>query len=312
MVFSPEGKAYPCCYHFGYSIGDINKESLDDIWNGPRLEKLREQFRTGQPRICKKRMQNLKCHRNFEDLSRGEPIKKPLRLDLRLAGQCNLQCIMCDVWQMPNDRFTEENFWINAREDFLPYIKELDLLGGEPLIQNETYRLLNLMQEINPSCKISIVTNGHLVIRGERAKTLENANLKMIQVSLDSLNPQTYAAIRRGGNLELALKSLQYFLALRQNTRFDLAASICVQKLNWHELPEFLHFCNERNIIPIVQQLDYDPSGCASLHKLPMQEKKLILQELKTKVPPPFLVHIQTLLSRLTSDIARTEPKWHT
>jgi cyclic pyranopterin phosphate synthase len=41
----------------------------------------------------------------------------PKRLDVRLNGKCNLQCVMCDVWSQPNGVYNQSDFWQYGRKE---------------------------------------------------------------------------------------------------------------------------------------------------------------------------------------------------
>jgi len=57
LVVAASGMVYPCCIdlHQEMPLGDINKESLKDIWNGDKIKVLRKELREGtfQSNICK-------------------------------------------------------------------------------------------------------------------------------------------------------------------------------------------------------------------------------------------------------------------
>ena len=51
---NPNGEVVPCCIATNnYVIGDLNNQSIEDIWNSPRMVNLRQQFLDGKkPKIC--------------------------------------------------------------------------------------------------------------------------------------------------------------------------------------------------------------------------------------------------------------------
>jgi radical SAM protein with 4Fe4S-binding SPASM domain len=50
MTVAWDGSVVPCCfdYNLKYVLGDLRKESLSDIWNGRRINKLRDEFMTNK------------------------------------------------------------------------------------------------------------------------------------------------------------------------------------------------------------------------------------------------------------------------
>ena len=56
-MIASDGLVYPCCvdYDTTMPVGDYNKESIEDIWNGGPMELLRNQLRMNffQSETCK-------------------------------------------------------------------------------------------------------------------------------------------------------------------------------------------------------------------------------------------------------------------
>lgn len=283
MLLSPTGRVHPCCWHFGKMLGDTRKESLKDIWNGERLQALRREFLSGEVRTCRSRMNQISCHRLFDRFA-GETDcsevmhEPPRRLDVRLNGRCNLQCIMCDVWQQPNKVYDASSFWTEGPAEIFPYLKEIDLLGGEPFIQQDTFRLIEAVSAINPSCSWAFVTNGQAPFSKRLRQALDSIRVREFQVSIDSLDPETYRTIRRKGELVRTLAFLDQLLALGRD--FPVKASMCVLQTNWREVPAFLDFCAGRGVIPELQFAYYDAGSGVSLEHLGKHEKKAVVRSL--------------------------------
>lgn len=58
MMVSPNGEVVPCCADWGkeWVIGDVNKQSLKEIWTGPRMEAMRQlqrELRLDEENPCK-------------------------------------------------------------------------------------------------------------------------------------------------------------------------------------------------------------------------------------------------------------------
>ena len=271
LLLNPEGRFFPCCYHFGAKLGDMKNDELSAVWNGKKIQKLRKEFLEVKPKTCRGRMQQIQCHQNFERLQLPEKpavimSKQPMRLDLRLNGLCNLRCVMCDVWQQPNHRWDDSNFWEDGPITLFPQLQEIDLLGGEPFVQKDTYRLIETVSAINKDCLWSFVTNGHYRFTKTLTKALDKIKIRKIQLSLDSLIPANYQLIRKG-NLNLTLNTLNKWLDYRNSRTepFDFVCSLAVIDKNFSEIANFLDFCLEKKIAPELQYVVYDPSGNSSL-----------------------------------------------
>jgi cyclic pyranopterin phosphate synthase len=185
---------------------------------------------------------------------------------------------MCDVWKQPNGIFDQTDFWSTATEKIFPYLKEIDVLGGEPFVQKDSFRLIREISRINPDCTWAFVTNGNYNFIPV-AKHLDQVHLRWIQLSLDASTEKTYLEVRKGGGFQLVLRTLQLLTEYREvrermDAPFDLSVSFCVQRGNWLEIPGFLELCQKFNVHPIFQLL-FEPTPL-SLLTLPEIEKKKI------------------------------------
>jgi cyclic pyranopterin phosphate synthase len=85
-------------------------------------------------------------------------------------------------------------------------IAKVRFTGGEPLLRRDLPALIAACHEMSIS-DISLTTNGQRL--SELAGPLRRAGLDRINVSLDSLDPATYASITRGGKLDACLAGIE-------------------------------------------------------------------------------------------------------
>ncbi|OFW56962.1 MAG: cyclic pyranopterin phosphate synthase MoaA [Candidatus Solincola sediminis] len=137
-------------------------------------------------------------------------------LRLAVTDRCNLRCLYC----MP-----EEGLQLLRHEDILSYeeilrllkiciqagISKVRLTGGEPLVRKDLDYLISQISKLQPSLDISLTTNGLLL--SKQAESLAAAGLKRVNISIDSLDPDTYRRITRTGNLSQVLSGLEAAIA---------------------------------------------------------------------------------------------------
>lgn len=131
-----------------------------------------------------------------------DTLNRPLR-DLRISvtDRCNFRCTYC----MPKEIFdrkyqflqktqllTFEEIFRLARIFVALGVHKIRLTGGEPLMRRELERLIEMLATL-PELDLSLTTNGSFPI--QRVRSLKNAGLKRISVSLDSLEDAVFQAM---------------------------------------------------------------------------------------------------------------------
>lgn len=132
-------------------------------------------------------------------------------LRLSVTDLCNYRCIYCMAEDGVHKRShanilsIEELFEIAAAAHSLG-IGKIRLTGGEPLVRRGILTLIRLIRGIDPAIELSMTTNGSLL--ADMAADLRAAGLDRLNVSLDSLNPDTFRSITRGGELSDVLNGI--------------------------------------------------------------------------------------------------------
>lgn len=134
--------------------------------------------------------------------------------DLRvsLTDRCNLRCSYCMPpegleWLPDETVLTDDEVvrlvGIGVR---LLGIREVRFTGGEPLVRRGLPGIIRGVREAGPDLQLSLTTNALGLSR--IAGTLAQAGLDRVNVSLDSLRPETFAQIARRQRLEDVLEGL--------------------------------------------------------------------------------------------------------
>lgn len=133
-------------------------------------------------------------------------------LRISITDRCNLRCVYCmpaeGVESMSHDEILSyeelERFTRAAAEAGITRVR---LTGGEPLARRGAADFVRMLGSIEPALKISLTTNGILLSRF--APDLKDAGLRRVNISLDTLDPETYRSITRVGELDDALAGLR-------------------------------------------------------------------------------------------------------
>jgi len=102
---------------------------------------------------------------------------------------------------------TYEELMVLARTAVQVGIEKIRITGGEPLVRNEIIHLLKNLAKIPGLRQLVLTTNG--VLLEEMAESLWLAGVQRLNISLDSLRPETFHQITRCGDLEKVLKGIK-------------------------------------------------------------------------------------------------------
>lgn len=289
LILHPTGNVGSCREKgTQHSVGHIKKQSLDEIWNGDKLKSWRREFLTGNIKTCKAEIENASCHRlrlnrnlfYYMNEFREELSGPILRLSPDLNGKCNLQCPFCFVWKMPNGLYDEiPGFWEYMQKNVFPFVVQVDPLGGEPFVQDDLYKSIDMISEVNPKAYWTFTTNGHWKFTDEIRRKLDKIEIDTISFSIDSIELENYKKVRTG-DLNIVLKNLDNIIDYQQARErrgrgFMILLNATFHQDNWHEVGPIIRFTIEKGIFPFVQFV-FEPKTM-SLLSLPLKEKKKIL-----------------------------------
>ena len=133
-------------------------------------------------------------------------------LRVSVTDRCNLRCTYCmpeeGVPFVPHERILsfERIASVVSAAAGLGFDK-IRLTGGEPLVRKGIADLVSMLSGIDGIRSLAMTTNGTLL--APIAAELAQRGLSSINVSLDSLDPERYALVTRGGKLQSALEGIR-------------------------------------------------------------------------------------------------------
>ena len=125
-------------------------------------------------------------------------------LRISITDRCNLRCQYCmpkeGVSQFGHGEvLTYEEILRIAKVAVAKGITKVRITGGEPLVRKDVVQLVSQISRLEGIEDLSMTTNGLLL--AEFAPALSRAGLKRVNISMDSLLPEKYRQITRGGEL---------------------------------------------------------------------------------------------------------------
>jgi cyclic pyranopterin phosphate synthase len=142
-------------------------------------------------------------------------------------------------------------------------ISKIRLTGGEPLVRKNITYLVQQLSLIQGLAEINMTSNGSLLTPA-LARSLKQAGLTRINISLDTLEPEKFATISRGGRLDDVLRGI--FAAREADLRPIKINMVISSDTAAEEIATMRSFCEEHQLsLQTIEQFSLrkskDPAG---------------------------------------------------
>lgn len=185
--------------------------------------------------------------------------------DLRISvtDRCNIRCFYCMPagpvrFKPRNELLTFEEIERFVRVVARLGIRKLRLTGGEPLVRHDLPRLVAMLARVPGIDDIALTTNGMLL--PEQAAPLREAGLRRLNISLDTLNPETFQIISRRDGFEQVLAGI----AAAQEVGFDKIKlnAVAIKGLTEPDVVPLGRFARERGLeLRFIEYMPLDADG---------------------------------------------------
>ena len=238
----------PCsrCYH----LETQHKRGFKKTMEGYNVEKLFKP--NGMGNITK-----------FDEdwYARKEGKNRPLRyLEYTLSNTCNASCATCNSmfshkWQSIDKKFGRHVFpMVKLGDDTVSKIKKvlyglesLTIKGGEPFADIRNIRILKKLYEVNPSCRVYIVSNFY-TITPEAMEILKMTTGHLdVSASIDGVG-RVYDWIR-SNTFEHTIKTMERYY---KETGLTININVCISLYNFFHLEKILDYFKNKEYINCI------------------------------------------------------------
>jgi GTP 3',8-cyclase len=182
---------------------------------------------------------------------------EPRAVRLSLTDRCDLACVYCRPHRrdgyMPAERRLGAEHWATVVAGLAQRgVRRVRLTGGEPLMHAKVIEIARAIANVDGIEDVAITTNGTRL--AELAVPLREAGVRRLNLSIDSLDPQRFFRLTRGGRLDDVLAGLDAALA----AGFEIKTNTVViggHDGNLDELPELARFLLDRGATPRFLEL---------------------------------------------------------
>ncbi len=319
FVLSSYGTYRPCCEYEGglEERGEqlqLSTTGFHEAWNSKALRDLRLKFLSGiKPKECWKcwreeaagikslrqavlepfSIKDVLSFKNFVNIATG--FRSPRSLNLGLSNLCNLKCRICGplsstMWEkeyLEKDGLVLDNQSKNTLNDancktlkeWLPNLDRIEVLGGEPLMNKEFYKLLDICLASGYAKNLTIHCNSNGTVFSKRfVELFDEFKSVSLYFSIDDLGDR-FTFQRYPAKWESVEKNLRKYERARKSTT-ELGIVATVSLFNVFYVPEFIEWISSHSIKPtfhILHAPDY-----FSIVNLPDACKKYVTERLKS------------------------------
>lgn len=274
MHIWPNGVTYPCCLATNdYVLGNTNEKSFQELWNSDRMRTLRKNIVDGKPTggcsrcyeheangsVSMRQNMNsdFKEHLDRVELTNDDGSVDDVfmaYMDIRFSNICNMKCRTCgpelsSSWvddAVKMNRYGEDQpkvlkikrnlseFWDDV-EPWIDSVERIYFAGGEPLIMDEHYKILEHLIEIGKTDIVIAYNTNFSKLTYKRKDVIElwkhfpNLN---IGASLDAMGDR--AELMRSGTIWKDIEAnRQRVLEEAPHAKFQISSTISAYNA-WH------------------------------------------------------------------------------
>lgn len=280
----PTGEAYPCCHAEMKPgvVGNCRTQTLEEIWRGEPMQQLRDDMLNERPnaactRCYEQEQAGFFSGRRSANKHHGHHVKKltenPFEMtywDIRFSNLCNLKCRSCghifssqwyqDQAQLAGGDWKARNTVLNYAgrtetdmwEQLVPhldYVEQIYFAGGEPLLMEEHYRILDeLVKRQRFDVRLIYNTNfTHTDLKGRSVFEIwQQFDSVAVGASLDAMGPRA-EYIRKGTDWAQVEQNRRDMIEICPRVDFYISPTLSI--MNALHLPQFHRAWVEQGLI---------------------------------------------------------------
>jgi MoaA/NifB/PqqE/SkfB family radical SAM enzyme len=256
-------------------------------------------------------------------------------MEIKLNNLCNLKCRMCNPtdstswndWKEIEEFYVKENNylvgniqqlnlikkpyldkfednpnWWESFKKLLPHFRRVEFAGGEPLMDPQHFRILDMLKPYGSNIGIKYATNG-TTLGISKGRTVHeywpHFRSVAVNVSIDGIGP-VYNYIRGNGEWNNVVENIKQIQSVPNVSR--VVGAVAVQVSNILILDQMIeHFLDDLGIVFYTNMVNYPT--VLSIQTLPAELKSVAIKKLKAvrQLVPTFnMVQKHPILEQIT------------
>lgn len=187
-------------------------------------------------------------------------------LRVSITDKCNLRCRYCmppeGVEFLPHDLVLRNEEFIRIIGLFVSLgVVKVRFTGGEPLVRKGLVDILSETGRRFPGVELCLTTNG--TILGDYIDDLRRIGVRKLNISLDTLSPETYRDITGKDGLADVVRNIDRALSTGD---FDIKINAVLMNETLDTLDDYLDFFKDRNVtLRFIERMPFtEEDGCYS------------------------------------------------
>lgn len=176
-----------------------------------------------------------------------DKFQRPIKsIRISLTNRCNIKCFYChhDGIMPQSYEMTPLEIERIAKISRELGIGKIRLSGGEPLVREDIVEIVYRIAKIKFH-DIALTTNG--VLLADYSEELVDAGLNRVNISLDTLNPETYRFITQKNYLNKVKKGIKK--AVEVNLNPIKVNMVLMKGINDEEIWDMFRFCKDNGVV---------------------------------------------------------------
>ncbi|RZK78868.1 MAG: GTP 3',8-cyclase MoaA [Pedobacter sp.] len=211
-------------------------------------------------------------------------------LRLSLTDNCNFRCFYCmpeeDHAFTPTSRLMQTEEIIELAKIFVANgVKKIRLTGGEPLVRKDAPAIIAALGEL--PVELVITTNGTRV--NELLPILMAANIKSINISLDTLQPEKFFQITRRDVFHQIRSNIELLLQHKIGVKINM---VVMKDLNDNEIVDFIAWTKHNPIeVKFIEFMPFSGNRWTSNKMFSLEEILSVIAKDYTILPVEAAPH---------------------
>ncbi|MBD0284741.1 MAG: GTP 3',8-cyclase MoaA [Flavisolibacter sp.] len=205
-------------------------------------------------------------------------------LRISLTDNCNMRCFYC----MPEEEyvFTPASRLMQigeiealARIFVAEGVNKIRLTGGEPLVRKDAADIILALSKL--PVQLTLTTNGSRL--HEFIGVLQQANIRSLNISLDTLQPEKFSLITRRDQFDIVWENIH----LLQENNFHVKVNVVVMKgLNDNEINDFIAWTKDTPVhVRFIEFMPFSGNRWTSNKVVTLQQILSTIEDQYTVVP---------------------------